>query len=147
MNAATRILLVEDDSGITDTLQRVLTAEGHVVEIEERGDDGLARAVKDSFNLVITDLKLPGLNGLELVRQLHAARPRLPIILITAFGSTQTAIEATKFGAYDYLLKPFDIQQLLDLLNRAVNSNRLMSEPVMLGEPDGARDAIVGQSP
>jgi DNA-binding response OmpR family regulator len=73
MNAAARILLIEDDSGITDTLQRVLAAEGHEVAIEKRGDDGLARAIKDPFNLVITDLKLPGLNGLELVRQLHAA--------------------------------------------------------------------------
>ena len=77
---------------------------------------------------------------------MHAARPRLPIILITAFGTTQTAIEATKFGAYDYLLKPFDIPQLLDLIRRAVDSNRLMSEPVTLGEPGAARDAIVGQS-
>ena len=114
--------------------------------VEKRGDDGLARAANDPFNVVVTDLKLPGLNGLDLVRQLHAARPRLPIILITAFGTTQTAIEATKFGAYDYLLKPFEIPQLLDLIHRAVNSNRLMSEPVTLGEPGAARDAIVGQS-
>ncbi len=78
MSTATRILLIEDDSGITDTLQRVLAAEGHEVAVERRGDDGLARAVKDAFNLVITDLKLPGLNGLDLVRQLHAAKPRLP---------------------------------------------------------------------
>jgi nitrogen regulation protein NR(I) len=146
MNAAAKILLIDDDSDIRDTLQRVLTDEGHEVVMERRGDDGLARAAKESFNVVITDLKLPGLNGLELVRQLHTAKPRLPIILITAFGTTQTAIEATKFGAYDYLLKPFEIPQLLDLIRRAVDSNRLMSEPVTLGEPGVARDAIVGQS-
>jgi len=69
------------------------------------------RATRDAFNVVVTDLKLPGLNGLDLVRQLHAARPRLPLILITAFGTTQTAIEATKFGAYDYLLKPFEYRR------------------------------------
>jgi nitrogen regulation protein NR(I) len=146
MNAATRILLIEDDSGITDTLQRVLVAEGHVVEIEKRGDDGLARAVKDSFNLVITDLKLPGLNGLELVRQLHTAKPRLPIILVTAFGTTQTAIEAMKLGAYDYLLKPFNIPQLIELVGKAADSNRRMSEPVGLGETNQSRDALVGRS-
>jgi len=147
MTAATRILLIEDDSGITDTLQRVLAAEGHVVEIEKRGDDGLARAVKDSFNLVITDLKLPGLNGLELVRQLHAAKPRLPIILVTAFGTTATAIEAMKVGAYDYLLKPFNIPQLIELVHKAADSNRRMSEPVELGEVRPSRDALVGRSP
>jgi nitrogen regulation protein NR(I) len=146
MNAAARILLIEDDSGITDTLQRVLAAEGHEVAIEKRGDDGLARAVKDAFNLVITDLKLPGLNGLELVRQLHAAKARLPIILVTAFGTTETAIEAMKLGAYDYVLKPFNIPQLIELVHKAADSNRRMSEPVGLGETNQSRDALVGRS-
>jgi DNA-binding NtrC family response regulator len=146
MNAAARILLIEDDSGITDTLQRVLAAEGHEVAIEKRGDGGLARAIKDSFNLVITDLKLPGLNGLELVRQLHTAKPRLPIILVTAFGTTETAIEAMKVGAYDYLLKPFNIPQLIELVHKAADSNRRMSEPVGLGEAGQSRDALVGRS-
>jgi len=146
MTAAAKILLIDDDAGIIDTLNRLLSDEGYDVTVERRGDDGLARASQDPFNVVVTDLKLPGLNGLELVRQLHASRPRLPIILITAFGTTQTAIEATKFGAYDYLLKPFEIQPLLDLIHRAVDSNRLMSEPVTLGESGVARDAIVGQS-
>ncbi len=147
MNTAAKILLIDDDPGIVDTLSRVLTDEGYEVD---RGETRRRRVwpapptiPSTSF---VTDLKLPGLNGLDLVRQLHAARPRLPIILITAFGTTQTAIEATKFGAYDYLLKPFEIPQLLDLIHRAVNSNRLMSEPVTLGEPGAARDAIVGQS-
>ena len=145
MNNA-KILLIDDDPGITDTLQRVLADEGYEVTVEKRGDEGLARAVKDTFNTVITDLKLPGLSGLELVRQLHAVRPRLPIILITAFGTTQTAIEATKSGAYDYLLKPFEMPQLLDLIRHSVDSNRLMSGPVALGAAGADRDAIVGQS-
>ena len=146
MNPPARILLIDDDPGIVDTLSRVMTDEGYEVTVETRGDEGLARAMSGVFNVVVTDLKMPGLSGLELVRQLHAVQQRLPIILITAFGTTQTAIEATKFGAYDYLLKPFEIPQLLDLISRAVKSNRLMSEPVTLGEPGAARDAIVGQS-
>jgi DNA-binding NtrC family response regulator len=146
MNAGAKILLIEDDAGIADTLQRVLAIEGHEVAVERRGDDGLARAAKDTFNLVITDLRLPGLSGLELVRQLHGAKPRLPIILATAFGTTETAIEAIKFGAYDYLLKPFDIPRLLDLVQKAADSNRLMSEPVSLGEAGAPHDALVGQS-
>ena len=146
MNAAARILLIEDDSGITDTLQRVLAAEGHEVAIEKRGDDGLARAIKDPFNLVITDLKLPGLNGLELVRELHAAKPRLPIILITGHGTTETAIEATKLGAYDYMLKPLEVPEFIELVGKAADSNRRMSEPVGLGEASPSRDALVGRS-
>jgi len=146
MSGPAKILLVEDDPGILDTLHRVLAEEGHDVAVEQRGDLGLSRAGKEPFNVVITDLKLPGLSGLELVRQLHTSQPRLPIILITAYGTTETAIEATKFGAFDYLLKPFEVPDLLDLINKAADSNRLMSEPVVLGGLGPTRDALVGSS-
>ena len=146
MSAPARILLIDDDPGIAETLRRVLTDDGHEVAVERRGDDGLAAACRDPFNLVITDLRLPGLGGLELVERLHAARPRLPIILVTAYGTTETAIAAMKFGAYDYLLKPFNMPQLLDLVRKAAESNRLMSEPVGMGDGTASRDAIVGQS-
>jgi len=144
MNAAAKILLIEDDSGITDTLERVLTEEGHKVVVEKRGDAGLTRAADGTFHVVITDLKVPGVTGLEIVRQLHVTQPRLPIILMTAFGTTETAIEAMKFGAYDYLPKPFDIPQMIELVTKAADSNRRMSEPVALGEPSQCRDALVG---
>jgi nitrogen regulation protein NR(I) len=146
MSGSPRILLVEDDPGIRDTLRHVLTDEGYQVAVEQRGDEGLARAAAEPFNVVVTDLRLPGLDGLALVRQLHASQPRLPIILVTAFGTTQTAIEATKFGAYDYVLKPFQVPALLELVRKATQSNRLMSEPVALGESGTTRDALVGQS-
>jgi nitrogen regulation protein NR(I) len=146
MSPATRILLIEDDPGIADTLERVLREEGYEVEVESRGDHGLTQAASGSFHVVITDLKLPGLDGLELVRQLHAVQPRLPIILVTAFGSAESAIEATKSGAYDYLLKPFNMPQLLELVHKAADSNRLMSEPVVLNELGTTRDALVGKS-
>jgi nitrogen regulation protein NR(I) len=146
MNGRANILLVEDDPGIVMTLRRLLTEEGHQVAVEKRGDTGLARGGAEAFDVVLTDMKLPGLDGLELVRQLHSAKPRLPIILMTAHGTTETAIEATKSGAYDYLLKPFEMPELLDLVHRAVASSRLMTEPVELGEPGSSRDALVGNS-
>jgi nitrogen regulation protein NR(I) len=144
MTSRSKVLLIEDDQGIVVTLRRLLTEEGHQVEIETRGDTGLERARSNAFDVVITDMKLPGLSGLELVRELHAARPRLPIILITAYGTTETAIEATKSGAYDYLLKPFEMPELIELVEHAVASSRLMSEPVELGGQEDAGDALVG---
>jgi DNA-binding NtrC family response regulator len=81
-----------------------------------------------------------------LVEQLHAAKPKLPIIMMTAFGTTETAIEATKLGAYDYLLKPLDMGELLDLLAKAVASGRFMSEPLKLGNADSNQSAIIGNS-
>ena len=146
MNPSAKILLVEDDSAIVTTLRRVLADEGYEVAVEKTGDAGLLRAKADSFDVVVTDLKLPGLNGLELVRELHAARPRLPILMMTAHGTTETAIEATQSGAYDYLLKPFEMPELLKLVEQAVATSRLMSEPVQIGETGQARDAIVGNS-
>ena len=141
-----KILLVEDDAAIVVTLSRVLADEGCDVAVEKRGDTGLARARDGVFDVVITDLKLPGLDGLALVRDLHAARPRLPILMMTAHGSTETAIEAIQAGAYDYLVKPLEIPPLLDLLEQAVAASRLMSEPVQFGTNGSARDAIVGNS-
>src|SRR5262249_29938413 len=87
-----------------------------------------------------------GLGGLELVRELHASKPRLPIILMTAHGTTDTAIEATKSGAYDYLLKPFEMPELIELAEKAVASSRLMTEPVELGEAGSSHDALIGNS-
>jgi len=146
MPSAAKILLIEDDPGIVMTLRRVLTGEGHETLVETRGDSGLIRARAEEFDVVLTDMKLPGLNGLELVRELHGAKPRLPIILITAHGTTETAIEATKAGAYDYLLKPFEIPELIGLVQKAVASRRLMTEPVDVGVPGEARDALIGNS-
>ncbi len=145
MNTTAKVLLIEDSSNLAASLQQVLTDEGHEVLLEKRGDAGLARARSGSFDVVLTDMKLPGLDGLELVRELHTAKPRLPIILMTAHGTTESAIEATKFGAYDYLLKPFEMPELLELVNKAVANSRLMSEPVELGEVNRARDAIIGK--
>jgi nitrogen regulation protein NR(I) len=143
---APKILLIEDDLSASDALQRVLRDEDYSVTVIARGDTGLAEARQKNFDLVISDFKLPGLNGLEVVRQIHAVKPRLPIILMTAHGTTELAIEATKLGAYDYLLKPFEMEELLDLVAKAVASSRLMSEPVEIGAGETLRDAIIGNS-
>ena len=141
-----KVLLIEDDRSALDALERVLREEGYQVVTVPRGDDGLTFAQEQTFDVVITDFKLPGLSGLELVRRLHAVKPRLPIILMTAHGTTEIAIEATKLGAFDYLLKPFEMEELLDLVAKAVESSRLMTEPVVLGGSQASREAIVGNS-
>src|SRR5947199_3651135 len=85
-----RILLIEDDVAIASALQRVLKAEGYQVEVMDRGDSGLTAATTRDFDLVLTDLKLPGTNGMQLVQAVHSAKPRLPVILMTAHGTTET---------------------------------------------------------
>ena len=141
-----RILLIEDDLSTASASKKVLQAEGYDVDLADRGDDGLTQATARSFDLVLTDLRLPGLSGLELAARLHAAKPKLPIIMMTAHGTTDTAIEATKLGVYEYLVKPFEADELLDLVASAVAHSRRMSEPVAMGEARSGRFAIIGSS-
>jgi DNA-binding NtrC family response regulator len=141
-----RILLVEDDESTAASLRKVLCAEGYEVDGTHDGSDGLAKARERDYNLVLTDLRLPGLDGMELVARLHAAKPKQAIILMTAHGTTETAIGATKLGACEYLLKPFEADELLDLVASAVASSRLMSEPVEMGQAHADRSAIIGHS-
>ena len=146
MRRGATILLVEDDARIAGELERVLEGEDWHVLRADSAEAGLALASAQRCDLVLTDFRLPGLSGLELVKRLHAAQPRLPIIMMTAHGTTETAIEATKLGAYDYLLKPFDMPELLALIAKARGQQPADVQPVEMGERSAARDAIVGNS-
>lgn len=145
MNETNRILLIEDDLALAEGLLAVLGAEGYPATLARRGDEGLRLAQSGEFAAVLTDLRLPGLDGLELARRLRVSAPRLPIVLMTAHGSTETAIEAMKEGAYDYLQKPFEMPELIALLAQAVEAGRLMREAVAIGEAPTGRVALVGQ--
>jgi nitrogen regulation protein NR(I) len=145
MPKAAHILLIEDDTSLAANLCDVLKEDGFKITVCHRGDEGLRRANNDECDMVLTDLRLPGLGGLELVRQLHETQPRLPVVLMTAHGTIETAIEATKLGAYDYLQKPFEMPGLISVLHRAVEASRLMREPVTLpNAPVESRTALVG---
>jgi nitrogen regulation protein NR(I) len=146
MNSRPKILLIEDDSSVVEGLKKELHAEGYDVVVAERGDLGFTRAKEELFDVVITDLEMPGLNGLELVERLHTSKPKLPIIVMTAFSTTETAIEATKLGAYDYLLKPFDMPVFLQIVAKSVACNRPISEPVEMGKACSDQSAIIGNS-
>ncbi len=141
-----RLLLVEDDQNIAAALRSVLEAEGYALTHADRGERGLELATSQRFDVVLSDLKMPGLSGLELVQQLHHVRPQLPLILMTAHGTADTAITATKNGAYDYLLKPFEMDELLAVLDKAIESSRLAAQPISIGEGEASLDAIIGQS-
>jgi DNA-binding NtrC family response regulator len=141
-----RILLIEDDAREANSLARLLETERYEVRIAGRGDEGARLAESEPFDLVITDLRMPGQDGLQVIRQLHASRPRLPIVLMTAFGATDDIIEATKHGAFEYLRKPFKMDEFLAITARAVAASRLAGQPVELGDAVTGRDALVGAS-
>jgi nitrogen regulation protein NR(I) len=147
MASAGHILLIEDDASLALNLRDVLNEDRFEVTLCNRGDDGLKLAGREDYDAVLTDLRLPGLGGLDLVRQLHTAQPRLPVVLMTAHGGVDMAIEATKLGAYDYLQKPFEMPELLETLHRATEASRLMREPISFPDaPAAGKTALVGVS-
>ena len=141
-----KVLLIEDETSLAAALQRVLEIEGYDVIAATDPAKGLAAARKGNFHVVVTDLKMPGISGMDIIKELHEKRPQLPVILMTGHHTTEAAIEAMKLGAYDYILKPPDPPEFLALLEKAVTNSRLMSEQVEVGQAGFAKDAIVGSS-
>lgn len=116
-----RVLVVDDEPGIRLGLAEVLGRAGHQVEVAADGQAALERAAGGGFDLVITDLKLPGIDGLALLRELGRRAPRTPVVLITAYGTVEQAVAAMKLGAFDFLCKPFSPHDLLHLVARATD--------------------------
>src|SRR5437867_9184840 len=142
-----KVLLIEDEPSIAAALQHLLEREDYEVVVADRAAEGIAAATTGDFQAVVTDWKMPGSeDGMEVIKKLHSARPHLPVILMTGQHTTEAAIEAMKFGAYDYIVKPPDMGEFLALIGKAVANSRLMSQPVELGEAKFAEDAIIGSS-
>lgn len=141
-----RILLIEDDLSARAAFAKVLRKAGYDLLAVSRGEEGLVEASRQAFDLVLTDFKLPGLSGLDLIAQLRASQPTLPVIMMTAHGTTETAIEATRLGAYEYLVKPFEADELLDLVATVVHQSRLTSEKIELGKSRCEARSLVGHS-
>ena len=142
------ILIIDDDDQLRNSFKKLLSEEDYKVDGAASGEAGLNIVKKEVPDLVILDMRLPGMNGLETFQAIRKIEPKLPVIIMTAFGTTETAIEATKLGAFDYILKPFDIPDMLSLVKQAISASRFMRSPVEMDTiPDKAsKDAIVGRS-
>ncbi len=142
-----RVLLIEDERTIAAALQHMLEVERFEVVVVSGAAEGIAAATTGDFQVVITDWKMPGSeDGMDVVKNLRTAKPHLPVILITGQHTTEAAIEAMKFGAYDYVVKPPEMGQFLGLIRKAAANSRLMSEPVELEKAKLEKDAIIGSS-
>ncbi|MDY6822728.1 MAG: sigma-54 dependent transcriptional regulator [Thermodesulfobacteriota bacterium] len=130
------ILLIDDDEGLTHFLSRFFKRKGYGVAICHTGEDALATINGESFDLILLDFKMPGLNGLDTLQKIRGTQVKTPIIIMTAYGNTETAIEAMKRGAYDYLSKPFERKELSRIVSEALELNRQMKEVVRLPDPE-----------
>jgi DNA-binding NtrC family response regulator len=143
------ILIVEDEPRMRRLLEISLGEDGHNVQIAEDAEKGLAFLRREPVDLVVTDLKLPGMNGLELLQEGKRLNPALPFIVMTAYGSVETAVDAMKAGASDYVLKPFTMAEMKLVINKELDVQQVRDENRRLKEALGKRyhfQNIVGRS-
>jgi DNA-binding NtrC family response regulator len=140
----TTVLLVDDEPGVLFTLSEVLTERGHKVLTARSGSEALTKL--DDAETVVTDLSMPGMDGLALMAEIVARDPSMPVLLLTAHGSEKVAVAAMKAGAYDYLKKPFDIDEVAVVIERALEAHRLRVDNRRLAAEQTLGRRIIGAS-
>jgi DNA-binding NtrC family response regulator len=150
-NRGINVLVVDDDAETRDLLQEVLKEEGYRVCTSGSGEEALAIGRRESFDVIVSDMRLgPNLSGLDVLRAYKSIQPESEVILITAFGSMETAIEAVKAGAFDYISKPFKLDEVLLQVQRALGNRDLVRENRNLKRQLGSQaqlSSLVGRSP
>ena len=150
-----KLLIIDDERGIRNTLREILADEGHEVEVAENGKQGLEMAQAKAFDLIYSDIKMPEMDGLELLQQLKAKGEGLeanepietPIVMISGHGDVETAVQALKLGAYDFLLKPLDLNRILITTKNALESKSLKQETKQLRKKVAAKGPqMIGES-
>ncbi len=144
-----KILIVDDDKSIRYSLKRILEGDYDVLEAQN-GQEALIQLKGNIPDLIIMDIKMPGQSGIDVLKEIKSIDPKALIIIMTAYGTSDTAIEAMKYGAFDYILKPFTSSQIKELVEKSLSLKRLMSQGVSystLPEEIGEEEQIVGSSP
>ena len=141
-----KILVVDDEDSVRYSFQRAFGSDYHIVTAET-GEDALSEIEKNSPGLVFLDVRMPRMSGLEILRRIKEHYPKLPVILMTGYSDTDTAIEAMKLGAFDYIPKPFENQEIRQLIEKGLDAYQMIEDTVLFtGETRGREDKIIGSS-
>lgn len=119
-----KILIVDDDSELRATISEILKGKGYFIEEASSGKEAVAKTTNEKFNIALLDLMMPGMNGIEALSEIRKTSPKTKVIMITAFATIENAVDAIKKGAYDYISKPFKIEELLFTVRRALEEAR-----------------------
>ncbi len=144
-----KILIVDDEQSMRDVLSIMLKRAGYAVTIASDGEEAIVHIDKEIFDLVITDLKMPKVGGLDVLKAVKASSSETVVLVITAFASAESAVEAMKHGAYDYLTKPFQVDEVQLIIRNALEKRRLSTENILLKREMASQSSfaqIVGQS-
>jgi len=129
-----KILLVDDEEIIRQLLARALGEKGYIIEAVEDGNAAFEKIKKDTFNLLITDLKMPKVDGIEVLREIKRVNPYMEVIIVTGYPTIELAVEAIRIGAFDFICKPFDLQSLLGVVERALEKQKFSINYFQLSE-------------
>ncbi len=142
------ILIIDDDDQLRKSFKKLLNEEDYAVLGAASGEAGLEAVKSQIPDLVILDMRLPGMNGFDTFKAIHEIEPKLPVIIMTAYGTTETAIEATKMGAFDYILKPFEVPDMLSVIRQALDAGRFMRSPVDMdaAPAKASKEALIGRA-
>ncbi|MEW6417103.1 MAG: sigma-54 dependent transcriptional regulator [Nitrospirota bacterium] len=144
------ILIIDDDESVRDSLKVFLEEKGYKVTTASGGQAGIDLLKKEKFDVFLIDLIMPGMGGLDVIKELSAFNINTPGIVVTAYASVQTAVDAMKLGAFDYVTKPFVLDELMIIINRAINVSRLQRENLMLKKQLKRKydfEGLIGDSP
>jgi two-component system response regulator HydG len=145
-----RILLIDDDPGVRDSMERTLRGAGYSVQAAANGEEGFEMARGGAYDVILSDMRMPGISGLDILRQLRDIKVDSAFIIMTGFGTVDTAVEAMKLGAVDFVQKPFFRDELLMRVRSATERRQLARQVDLLQrqvEPPGSVAALVGDSP
>lgn len=141
-----KILVIDDEASIRETLKEILEYEGHKVQVAEEGETALMMFQKVQYDVVLCDIKMPNMDGLEVLAKLQEHRHETPVIMISGHGNIDTAVESIKKGAYDFIEKPLDLNRLLVTVKNALDKTELVSETKKLKRKVSKTYDIIGES-
>lgn len=146
LSKMSRILVIDDERSIRNTLKDILEYEKHEVELAEDGPKGLEKVKNSEFDIVLCDIKMPGMDGIEVLEKLTEISSDIPVVMISGHGNIDTAVEAIKKGAFDFIEKPLDLNRLLITIRNAMDKSTLVSETRILKKKVNKKYEIIGKS-
>ncbi|MEI8115271.1 MAG: sigma-54 dependent transcriptional regulator [Bacteroidia bacterium] len=141
-----RILVIDDERSIRNTLKDILEFEKYQVELAEDGFIALELLKASDFDVILCDIKMPGMDGIEVLQKIEEIKPDIPVVMISGHGNIDTAVESIKKGAFDYIEKPLDLNRLLITLRNAMDKSTLITEAKVLRKKVGKRFDMIGDS-